>query len=447
MEPPSLPLFYLITAAVFNCIYISLLSSTKIVLGQVENYKNKVVDNRILHIIKNVEEILENRMKFAMVVSFAKSVAVALLGILFYLIAEAIFPQPQYLWKRLLGCTITTAIIAGFMCYSIPRAFAIKYASPLLAPIYIFYNINRIILTVSLVVPAMYLVLNSLLKAMNYEEKYSFLTSKELNKLNEPSDSETCLEKEGKDMINNIFEFSETCAKEIMVPRIDVVAISIKATLKETLDQMSEKGHSRIPVYEDTIDSVVGILNVKDLVKWVSKAETLSNENWSLRQVIREPYYIPASKSLTNLMEDMKKKRCHIAIVVDEYGGTAGIVTMEDIIEEIVGDIEDEHDEEASSVQKIDERTFLVDPHIELDDLEQKIHTRFDYDDGKDYNTLGGLFYHEHGSVPKQGTELVFKGISLIISKMDAQRIEEIKIVLPENGDNSEIDNHLKADK
>jgi len=414
-------------------------------LGQVEHYKDSINDNRILYIIGKVEEILKNRTKFAMVISFAKSAAVALLGIMFYLIAIRMFPIPEYYWKLILGSTVATAITAGFICYCFPRAFAIKYACPLLMPIYIFYVINQFIF--GLVADIMYFLQSSLLKFMKYEEKYKFLSSKEYNKLNETSDSEDSLEKEGKDMIRNIFEFSETAAKEIMVPRIDVIAISIKATLKETLDHMSENGHSRIPVYEDSVDSIVGILNVKDLVKWVSKTASLNDENWSLRHVIREPYYIPASKPLNDLMEDMKKKRCHIAVVVDEYGGTAGIVTMEDIIEEIVGDIEDEHDEASSSVSQIDERTFLVNPHIELDDLEEKIPAvRFDDDESNEYNTLGGLFYHELGSVPTEGTELLFKGIKLIISKMDAQRIEEIKIILPETGDNSEIDNHLKAD-
>jgi len=404
-----------------------------------------MTDNRILYIIGKVEEILKNRTKFAMVISFAKSAAVALLGILFYLIAIIIFPEPAYLWKIILGSTAAAALMAGFICYCFPRAFAIKHACPLLMPVHIFYLINQFFF--GLIADIMYFLQSSLLKLMKYEEKYKFLSAKEYNKLNETSDSEDSLEKEGKDMIRNIFEFSETAAKEIMVPRIDVVAISINATLKETLDHMSENGHSRIPVYEDSVDSIVGILNVKDLVKWVSKTASLDGEDWSLRHVIREPYYIPASKPLTDLMEDMKKKRCHIAVVVDEYGGTAGIVTMEDIIEEIVGDIEDEHDEEESSVSQIDERTFLVDPHIELDDLEEKIPAvRFDDDESNEYNTLGGLFYHELGSVPTEGTELLFKGITLIISKMDAQRIEEIKIILPENGDNSEIDNHLKAD-
>jgi CBS domain containing-hemolysin-like protein len=280
---------------------------------------------------------------------------------------------------------------------------------------------------------------------MKYDGKYKFLSSKEFNKLIETSDSEDSLEKEGKDMIRNIFEFNDSEAKEIMVPRIDVSAIKIDSSLEETLSHISENGHSRVPVFEDTIDSIVGILHVKDIIKWLFENQTSKEENWNLKDIIREPYYIPASKSLNDLMEDMKKNRNHIAVVVDEYGGTAGIVTMEDIIEEIVGDINDEYDEHTSSVTQIDERIFLIDPHIELDDLEEKVPVRFVEEDNE-YNTLGGLFYHEFGSVPSEGAELAFKGVTLIITKMDAQRIEEIKIILPETPDNSEIDNELQMD-
>lgn len=445
MEPPSLELLYLITAAVLNCVYISLLSSTKIVLGQVEHYKDTVNDNRVLYVIEKVEKILENRTFFATVISFAKSFGVALLGILSYIIAEKLFYDPQiYWWKRLLGATAATALAVGFLCYCFPRAFALKYARSLLMPIYIFYNINSFVFKPFSSLT--YFVQNLVLRLIKYEGKYKFLSSKEFSKLTETSDSEDGLEKKEKDMIHNIFEFGDTCAKEIMVPRIDVVAISTKSTLKETLEHISENGHSRIPVFEDTIDSIIGILNVKDLVKWLSKNTSRNGENWQIKQVTREPYYIPANKPLNDLLEDMKKSRCHIAVVVDEYGGTAGIVTMEDIIEEILGDIDDEHDEAISSVRQIDERTFLVDPHIGLYDLGEKVPVRFDDGEDKDYSTLGGLFYHEHGSVPNVGDELLFKGIALIISKMDAQRIEEIKIILPENGDNSEIDSHLKPE-
>ena len=444
MEYSHLQLYYLVIAAVIDCIYISALSSTKIVLGQAEHYKNAVADNRILYVVDKVEKVFEDKTTFSMMISFAKSSAVAVLGILFYFISTlCIPPQSEFFWKCFLASVLMSSVAAGFLCYCIPRAFALKYAENLLMPIYLFYTINRWFLTP--VGAVMSFTQNILLKIMKYDGKYKFLSGKEFSKLTETSDSENGLEKEEKEMIRNIFGFGDTTAEEIMVPRIDVIAISVDSSLEETLEHISKNGHSRIPVYEGSVDSIVGILYAKDVIKWISQNSVSSNKKWSLKNLIKEPYYIPASKPLNDLMEDMKKMRNHIAVVVDEYGGTAGIVTMEDIIEEIVGDINDEYDAHTPPVIQVEERAFLVNPHIELDDLAERVPVRFD-DTDKEYNTLGGLFYHEYGSVPTEGTEYVFKGATLKITKMDAQRIQEIKITLPEIKDDSEIDNHLKTD-
>jgi CBS domain containing-hemolysin-like protein len=435
----------LVIAATIDCIYISLLSSTKIVFGQIERYKNNITDNRTLHIIGKIEIFLENKTVFSMLISFAKSSAVAILGIIFYFISRRyiFIPQQYFNWEAVFLAAAISSIAAGFICYSIPRAFALKYAENLLMPIYFFYILNKPLLFP--IAKIMYFVQNFLLKIMKYDEKFNFLSEKELSKLTEASDSEDGLDKEEKEMIKNIFEFSDTLAKEVMVPRIDIVAISIDSPLSETLTHISTNGHSRIPVYENSVDSIIGILHAKDVIKWISENGISDVGNWSLKKLIKEPHYIPASKLLTDLMKDMKKMRNHIAVVVDEYGGTAGIVTMEDIIEEIVGDINDEYDECVSSVVQTDVRTFLANPHIELDDLAEFVPVRFDEKDKK-YSTLGGLFYHEYGNVPTEGTEYVFKGITLKITKMDAQRIEEIQIILPETDNDSEIDNNLKAD-
>jgi len=444
LEYSHLQLSYLVIAAVIDCIYISLLSSTKIVLGQAEHYKNATSDKRILYVLDKIEKIFEEKTIFSMMISFAKSSAVAILGILFYFISLICIPQqPEFFWKCFFASVLMSSVAAGFLCYCIPRAFALKYAENLLMPIYFFYNINRWFLTP--VGAVMNFTQNILLKIMEYDGKYKFLSGKEFSKLTETSDSENGLEKEEKEMIRNIFGFGDTAAEKIMVPRIDVIAISVDSSLVETLEHISKNGHSRIPVYEGSVDSIIGILYAKDVIKWISQNSVSSGKSWSLKNLIKEPYYIPASKPLNDLMEDMKIMRNHIAVVVDEYGGTAGIVTMEDIIEEIVGDINDEYDAQVPSVIQVEEHVFLVNPHIELDDLSERVPVRFD-EANKEYNTLGGLFYHEYGSVPTEGTEYVFKGATLKITKMDAQRIKEIKIILPEKEDDSEIDNHLKTD-
>jgi len=436
-------LLYLLIAAGLNCIYISLLSSTKIVLGQVEHYKDTLKGARNLYIVEKIEEFFENKTVFAMIISFAKSSSVAVLGVIIYFIARHyIFPIDFPVWKVFVKSAVICALIVGFFCYSIPRAFALRYAESLLIPVYFFYSANRWFLApVGLL---MNFVQSSLLKFMKYDEKYHFLSGKEFSKLSIGVDnSEEGLNKEGKEMIRNIFEFGDTTAKEVMVPRIDIVAIPANFTLKETLDHISQNGHSRVPVFENTIDSIIGFLYVKDVVIWLSENGLESNKEWSLKKLIKEPYYIPASKKLDDLMADMKKMRYHIAVVVDEYGGTAGLLTLEDLLEEIVGDIHDEYDKQIPSVVKVNERTFLVNPHIELDDLTDAIPINLGEIDEKEYNTLGGLFYHEYGNVPSAGTEFSFKGTVLKITKMNAQKIEEIQITLSEDTDTAEMDNQL----
>ena len=444
IEPPAIELTYLVLAAVINCIYISLLSSTKIVLGQVEHYKDTLKGARYLYIVEKIEDYFEDKTNFSMIISFAKSTAIAALGIIIYYITRHfIFPETNLLTgKVFLISGAICAFIVSYFCYTIPRAFAMKYAENLLIPIYFFYSAHGWLLAP--VGFSMNFVQNSLLKIMKYDEKYYFLSGKEFSKLNIGEDnSEDGLNKEGKDMIRNIFEFGDTTAKEIMVPRIDIVAIPSTFTLKETLEHISNNGHSRVPVFENTIDSIIGILYVKDVVIWLSENGSENVSEWSLKKLIKEPFYIPASKKLNDLMADMKKMRHHISIVVDEYGGTAGLLTLEDLLEEIVGDIHDEYDKHIPSVVKVNERVFLVNPHIELDDLTDAIPINLGEHEEEDYNTLGGLFYHEYGNVPSVGTEFPFKGAVLKITKMNAQKIEEIQITLPEDTDTAEMDNQL----
>lgn len=441
--PPAATLAYLIIAAVIDCIYISLLSSTKIVLGQVEHYKDTLKGTRDLYIAEKVEEFFENKTLFSMIISFAKSFGTVVLGVIFYFITKLYITPDWAVINNLLLSAAISSLVVGFFCYSIPRAFALKYAESMLVPIYFFYSANKYILTpIGLLMQA---VQNLLLNVMGYDEKYKFFSEEEYIKFNnDAEDSEEGLDKEGKEMIRNIFEFGDTTAKEIMVPRIDIVAIPSTFTLKETLTHISNHGHSRVPVYENTIDTVIGILYVKDVVLWLSENGPVSDIEWSLKKLIKEPFYIPASKKLNDLMGDMKKMRHHISIVVDEYGGTAGLLTLEDLLEEIVGDINDEYDKHIPSVVKVDEHRYLINPHIELDDLTDAVPINLGEYDEKEYNTLGGLFYHEYGNVPTEGTEFQFKNLTLKITKMNAQKIEEIEIILPENSDDTpEIDAQL----
>jgi CBS domain containing-hemolysin-like protein len=228
------------------------------------------------------------------------------------------------------------------------------------------------------------------------------------------------------EMILGIQELANTTVKEVMVPRIDVEFISLDSPIQEALDGIVSSGHSRFPVYTDTIDNVVGMLYIKDvLVKLVSGKEV------RLEELIRKPYFVPESKRLDSLLREMKRRKVHIAIAVDEYGGVSGIVCFEDIIEEIIGDIQDEFDNEREDIVKIGEGIFLCDARSNLSDLNEQLGLEIP---DEDFDTLGGFVFELFGKIPVRYEKIDYKSIEFVIQEMEGHKIKSIKIVLPGNG-------------
>lgn len=234
--------------------------------------------------------------------------------------------------------------------------------------------------------------------------------------------SDADLEETEKRMIHSIIEFGETTVKEIMVPRIDMVCCRADFTLRQIKDLVKKEGHSRFPLYKDSIDSIVGILNVKDLFL----EKTRKKEKPDLAKIARKAYFIPESKKIDELLAEMKKNKTHIAIVVDEYGGTAGLVTMEDILEEIVGEIQDEYDlAEEEMVRKIDGENFRVSAKLSIEDLNEVLGSHLPE---KEFETVGGYIYDLVGSVPEQGKILESNGLRFTVEKVVGQRIEMVRV-------------------
>jgi len=226
---------------------------------------------------------------------------------------------------------------------------------------------------------------------------------------------------EEKDMIRGIVELSDTTIKEVIVPRIDVVFISDEISEEELYKILVETGHSRFPVYKETIDNVIGILYVKDLFsKIVVKEKIVINE------IIRKPYFVPESMKLDSLLKEFKHRRVHIAIAVDEYGGVSGIVCMEDIIEEIVGDIQDEFDNEDEDILSIGEGIYLCDARVNIEDFNEEVGMDLSDDD---FDTLGGFVFDLFGKIPVRFEKVTFESVDFIIQNMDGHKINTIKIV------------------
>ncbi len=224
------------------------------------------------------------------------------------------------------------------------------------------------------------------------------------------------------DMINSIFEFDDTVAKEVMTPRTDIVAVSIDATVDEILDIIIEESFSRIPVYEDSTDNIIGILYIKDLFALIKK-----NTEWkiSLKDIVRSVYFVPEYKKIDELFKEMQKSKKHIAIVIDEYGGTAGLITIEDLLEEIVGNIFDEYDDVILDYEKIDENTYIVNGMLSVSDINEIMDTDLPEEE---FDTISGIVLSLSGKMPDVGDEVQFKTTSLRIEEVDDKRISRIKI-------------------
>lgn len=221
-------------------------------------------------------------------------------------------------------------------------------------------------------------------------------------------------------LVSSAFDFGDTKVREVMVPRIDMIALNVHTNPSETVDLIVEAGHSRVPVYDDTIDRVVGVIHAKDVL-----AKVVSGEEVTIRQIMRGVYFVPESKKIGDLLSEFRKRRIHIAIAVDEYGGTAGLVTMEDVLEELVGDIQDEFDAEEELVRRIDKDTALVSARIRLDELNETL--SIDLPEG-DADTLGGFLYETIGRVPRVDDVFASRGLEFKIESVVRQRIDKVLV-------------------
>jgi CBS domain containing-hemolysin-like protein len=234
------------------------------------------------------------------------------------------------------------------------------------------------------------------------------------------------LNEEKRDMIRGIVDLSDTSVKEVMVPRIDVEFVPIEAGRDELLDRVASSGHSRFPVYKDSIDNVVGVLYAKDLLKHVARGQEID-----LASIIRKPFFVPESKRIDSLLREFKRRHVHIAIAIDEYGGVSGIVCMEDIIEEIVGDIQDEFDNEREDILPIGEGVWLCDARVSLDELAETVPG---LPTDTDAETLGGFVFDLFGKIPVKYEKASFGGLDFIVQDMDGHRINAVKIVSKKEG-------------
>lgn len=250
----------------------------------------------------------------------------------------------------------------------------------------------------------------------------------EIKALVSAAEEQAVIEEEEKEMIHSVFEFSDTLVREVMVPRPDMVTLPADATTKDALVTVMEHGYSRIPVYEGELDNIVGVLYAKDLLEYLKEG----NLDRPISEMLREAIIIPETKVLSDLLRDLKKRKVHMSIVIDEYGTVVGLVTIEDLLEEIVGEIFDEYDREVSLVERIGERRYRVDARMNLDDLAEVL--QIDIPEEEDVDSVGGLVLKVLGHVPISGEAFDLDGISVRVEKVRNNRIAKVILELQDPG-------------
>lgn len=250
------------------------------------------------------------------------------------------------------------------------------------------------------------------------------MTESELRTIVDVSHEEGVIEEDEKEMINNVFDLGDAIAKDVMVPRVYVVMADVNMSYDELLQLFRKEQFTRIPVYEGNVDNIIGLVNMKDLLLY----EDL--EHFDIRKILRKPYFTVENKNVSDLLMEMKKSTFNLAIVLDEYGEVAGIVTVEDIVEEIVGEVQDEYDaHEIENIKKIDDHTYDIKGFINLHDLNDELDLALD---SEDFDSIGGLIIDRLGRLPQLNDQVVLEnGIILQVKKLDKNRIEEVRLILP----------------
>ena len=318
---------------------------------------------------------------------------------------------------ELLATAAMTVILFVFAEVS-PKTFAVQHTDRVALPLAPF--IVAVTAAVGPMAASLIRIANVLLPGKGLPQG-PFATEEEIRAMAEVASEDKAIEEEEKDLIHSIFEFGDTLVREVMVPRPDMIAAPVGSGVQQVLDLMLRHGYSRIPVYGESIDQIEGVMYAKDLLRHLHAGK----DTVQLDTIMREPYFVPDSKKVSDLLREMQQRRVHIAIVLDEYGSTAGLVTIEDLLEEIVGEIADEYDREEPDSEKVDADTFRVAGRMSIDDLNDLLEADLPHEE---WDTVGGLMYGLLGSVPTQGETVTYEDLTFTAEKVQGRRIAKVLI-------------------
>ena len=364
-------------------------------------------------------QVLERRGELSLAILSARSFAnVGTISLAALLTARLLAGHDLLLWFLLE--ILILGVVFLFLVEILPKLLVLKRASEVSTGLV--RSMELLGLFFSPLVKVLQKIAGGKMVELAAETTFSFKAGDGLKVSIETGEDPALLEEDEREMIHSIFEFGETNVKEVMIPRIDMVCADSKLSARLALELIVKSGHSRIPVFKDKIDHIVGLLYAKDLLRPLQKGR----QDFQILDLVREVYFVPETKMINELLREFRSRRIHMAIVVDEYGGTAGLVTLEDLLEEIVGEIQDEYDTEEKLIEVVDKRTVEVSAKINLDDLNEELGLDLPNDE---FDTLGGFIYDLAGVVPKKGARLKYKDLQFVIQEVRGQRVSKVKIV------------------
>lgn len=417
MDPSPLSFIIIIICILF----IALLSSSEVAFISLNRVRLRHLIEKGNHNAEIAQKIRNEHDRF-----FS---AVILSGNLFTVLATSVGTAVSisYLGKDvgIVIATIAMTLLTVVFGELAPKTFAVSHAEKIALAL-----ARPVEIYIKAISPLVFLfngLSNFIIRVLGGEVRSApqLLTEDEMKAMIRMGEEDGTIEKEEKEMLHNIFEFGDKKVTEAMVPRTEIVAISEDATVADVLSLVSEKGYSRYPVIKETVDNITGVIYIKDIVRKMAVEEVPPST--VVKHFVRDAYYIPESKMVTALLDDMQKDKFQIAIVVDEHGGTAGLITLEDIMEEIVGALQDEFEaiEAEKEVEVVDESTFMVSGTTGIDEINELVGVELDEEE---FHTIGGFIFGLFGHLPKVGEKLRYHELKFLILEMEGKKIEKIKI-------------------
>jgi putative hemolysin len=363
-----------------------------------------------------IERLLSEPNKFLSTILVVNSVAVIVASAL----ATGLALELSENWGELLS-TLLLSLVVLIFCEIAPKTAAVqnpeRWARVLVRPV------RGAAWLLTPIISLLGWITSFLVRSLggHLHRRGPFITAAELRMMVNVSEEEGVLEEDEREMIDSIFELGSRPVRDIMIPRIDMITLESQDTLEDAINLITQGGQSRIPVYEGTIDNIIGVLYAKDLLRHLRQG----NFQAKVRDFVRPAYFIPESKKLDDLLHELQQQRIHIAIIVDEYGAVAGLVTIEDVVEQIIGDIQDEYDKEEILYEKVSDNEYIIDAKISIEELNDLLNTNLT---DEDYDTLGGFVYTLLDKIPSVGDEARYQDFTLTVLSTKGRRITKVKV-------------------